>query len=481
MSRRSDTGSLFSSVAETRQQSMTWVKRKKSSPLRAVATLLAGAALSVSTPAAAIPACSSYPNPVYISGPSGPKPLLQALATTLANDGVPVSIIYSSPESCLGVGDLISSQASTESTVSPVYLAPGGTTAVCALNSGAPQPVDIAVSDVFPATCATDVGLTIPSTVVDVQGPIQAMTFAVPGGPAGSSANAISAAAAYVVFGYDADIYSVSPWTQAADIFVRDSTSGTLAMLGAAIGLAPSKWVNAATGSASPNQESSAPKMELAIADVTSQQSATIGILSTEGVVSWNAVPANSSTPIKILAYQQGPSAGAPGTASQSCGYLPSSSQSALDEINVRMGQYAIWGPLHFLINTSSGQPTGPDAAAVATVLNYFVATGPNPGTAPFNGAIGGDAGPQVSNADIQAVITAEAKPGYFVPWCAMLAQRTSELGPEASYSSPEPCSCLFEETLGSAVPGHTCTTCSSSGQCPSTAPACRYGYCEVQ
>jgi hypothetical protein len=451
--------------------------RKKLQATSPTAAFVAATILAVPASAsAANPACSSFSNPVYISGSSAAKPVLQALATTLANDGVPVSIIFSSPDSCLGVNDLILSQPSTESGVTPSYLAPNGTTSMCTLDSSNPQPPDIAVSDVFPATCVVNFGLTIPATVVDVQGPIQAMTMAVPGGTSGSSASAISAKAAYVVFGVDAveSAYIVAPWTVSSNIFVRPSTSGTLDMIGAAIGLVPSKWVNASiTGTAPAQQQSSTGNMENAVAKVTSNQNATIGILAAEAVVAWNSSPTSSSTPLKILAFQAN---------NQSCGYLPDSSITALDKINVRLGSYAIWGPLHFLVNTSAGEPTGPDAPSIATVLNYFLATGPNPNATPFTGDIADEAGAGVSVSDMQALISAEAKPGYLVPWCAMTTQRSSEVGAEASYSSPEPCACFFEETVnGAPVAGHTCTPCTNSGDCTGSAPVCRYGYCEVQ
>lgn len=263
--------------------------------------------------------------------------------------------------------------------------------------------------------------------------------------------------------------YTVAPWSVSSNIFVRANTSGTLNMIGAAIGLTPNKWINASTTGATPaQQQTSTGNMETAVAGVSSNQSATIGILSAEGVAGFNAK--GPSVPLKILAFQAN---------DQSCGYLPDSSATALDKINVRQGRYAIWGPLHFLTKTSSGQPTGPDAAAVATILNYFLATGSNPSATPFTGAISGDAGAGVSASDIQALITAEAKPGYVVPWCAMEAQRSTEVGPESSYSSPAPCSCLYETTLGATVAGHTCTACSTSSPCSSG--VCRYGFCEVQ
>ncbi len=421
------------------------------------------------------PLCSTLTNPVFISGSSASKPVLVALAATL---GANVSIIYQSPDSCLGVQDMLLAQPSTETAAgSPTYLNPNGTTSTCTLDTSNPQPIDIAVSDVFPATCANNFSLTIPSTVVEVQGPIQAMTIAV---PAASNQSSISAQAAYVVFGADATTYTVAPWSVPASIFVRAETSGTLNMIGAAIGLGPGLWVNASTSGSPPAQQQGATgKMAGAVAQATSNIDATIGILSAEAVAGWNAAPADATDQLKILAFQAN---------DQSCGYLPDSSSTALDKINVRQGRYAIWGPLHFLTKTTGGQPTGPDAAAIATVLNYFIATGSlqtgSVGSpAPFTGAIAGDAGASVTTAQMQALIAAEAKPGYVVPWCAMEAQRTSEVGAESSYSSTEPCQCFYETTMGATVPGSNCSTrtCTTSSTCTAPYTTCRYGYCEVQ
>jgi hypothetical protein len=402
---------------------------------------------------------------VFISGSTAAKPALQALAKALATDGSPIGIIYQNPDSCLGVNDLLSGIASTESGISVLFLGPDGTTTTsCTLDSPTPNPVDIAVSDVFPATC----GVTLPSSVVEVQGPIQAMVFAAPGGTSGSNATSISAEAAYVVFGWDATTYTVPQWNQPGSIFVRPQTSGTENMLGAAIGLASAKWANAATGSSSSQQVASGGAMATKLATVATNENATIGPLGAENVASFNNATPAPSVPLKILAYQH---------TGQSCGYLPDSSSTTLDKINVRQGRYAIWGPLHVLANVSGGQPTGPHAAAVATILNYFVATGSNPNATPY---MVGDSG-AASAADQQSLIAAEAKPGYVVPWCAMQVMRTTEIGPEASYQPPEPCGCFYETTLGSPVAGHTCTACTTNSSCPVSTPTCRYGFCEVQ
>jgi len=195
--------------------------------------------------------------------------------------------------------------------------------------------------------------------------------------------------------------------------------------------------------------------------------------------------------PLSILAYQH---------TGQACGYYPGSAEGTLDELNVRQGRYAIWGPIHITAHVDgSGNPTSANGSpsAVAAVLNYFIATGESPDTTPLysigsfaadagadSGAFGADGGVTVGTAAKQAFIAAEAKPGFVVPWCAMEVLRTGEMGPEASYQSPEPCSCFYETTVqGAPVSGHQCPTCASDTDCTATpsTPTCRYGFCEVQ
>jgi len=466
--------------------------RKNAIVPRVTAALLGAVSLASAPSAhAAAVACSSYPNPVYVTGASVAKPLVQALATAVEPLGV--SIIYQNPDSCLGLQDLLLNQPSTEGGISTLYLNPNGTTTACTLSSTNPQTPDIAVSEVYASTCGygADAGT---NGLVEVLGPINAMVFAVPGGATSpSSATSISAEAAQVVFGYDTTQgYIVQPWNQSADIFVREQTSGSEAMIGVAIGLPTSKWINAATSATPPpQQQGTSAKMVSAIqAAAASNPSATIGVLGSENVYSANA--AKPSVPLNILAYQQ---------TGQACGYFPSSTGSALDEINVRQGRYAIWGPMHVFAHVDgSGSLTSPntpsDESAVAAVLNFFLATGPNPDTTPLysigslasagedSGAVGADGGATISTADKQAFISAEANPGYVVPWCAMEVLRTGEMGPEASYQSPEPCSCFFEVTAqGAPISGHTCTSCNTDNDCAdaSTNHVCRYGFCEVQ
>jgi ABC-type phosphate transport system substrate-binding protein len=427
------------------------------------------------------PVCDSLPNPVYISGSSASQPVLQALADTI---GTSVSIIYQNPDSCLGVNDFLGGTASTESGIATVYLNPTtGKATTCTINATA-DIVDIAVSDVFAATChlyTTSIPA-LTSSQVEIEGPIQAMTIAVPAASQGSPS--ISAAAANVVFGGDAQTAgeTVPLWNQPAAIFTRPSTSGTLNMIGAAIGLAPNLWANAAVtaGTAPANQKGSTGAMYSAVAAATTNINTTIGILSDEAIVQRNATAlalgadgGTAGPTAKPLFYQH---------TGQTCGYLPDSTTTAFDKVNVREGRYAIWGPLHFITSVDvNGQPNGVHAPAVATVLNYFIATGATPDAPLFTA--GADAG-TINVTAKQALIDAEAKPlvGGVVPWCAMHVMRTSEVGAESSFSPAEPCGCHFEAVATGAPVASYCKACTTNTDCTTAGyPTCRYGYCEVQ
>ena len=453
--------------------------RKNLYAARVTAVWLGGAVLAAGgQAAAATPTCTSLnlANPLFISGSTAVQAALQAVAKALPS----VNIVYLNPDSCLGVADLVAGQASTEAGFTPKVLNSDGTTTQCVLDSPTPQTNDIAVSDVFPATCGltslTNIGPSSNLTLTEVLGPAQAIDFAV---PATSNATSISAEAAYVVFGADATTYVIPQWNVPGAIFTRPQTSGTLNMAASAISLDPAKWANATTGSSSPQQKAGTGGIITALATATSNQNATISTVSDEGLIQYNTTPAGDAglpPQIKPIAYQH---------KGQKCGYFPSSKQSTFDKINVRQGRYAVWGPVHFLVPVDGGgHPIGPHAAAATLVLDYFIATGPNP-TTPLLTV--GDAGaPTITDGDKKSMIEAEANPGYVVPWCAMEVKITSEIGQPAAYASPTPCACDFETKVGAVsggktLEGQTCTPCTDNTPCSGSTPTCRYGFCEAR
>jgi hypothetical protein len=430
--------------------------------------------------------------PVYVSGSSASQPVLQALASII---GSSVAILYQSPDSCLGLNDVITGMPSSEAGTNLTWLKSDGTAVSCMTDSTYPLPVpDIGVSDVFVQTCE-DAGifsLDGSQKLAEVQGPIQAMTIVA---PSTSMATSISTKAAYVVFGYGGNTYTVPQWNDPTAIYDRAYTSGTLNMIGSAIGLAPTKWAHSYTsnpdGGALPMTQGSGTGDEFSKVSGQSTManaSATIGILSYEGAMQGNAKAvsaAGNGKTVKILPYQH---------TGQSCGYLPDSTSQSPDRINVRQGRYAIWGPLHFIVNVdASGYPTGHNPDAIATVLNYFVGTGPKAmgmtdaqvpvQVAPF-AVPGSDAGvaPSAAKSLITAESTVSAPGAGVVPWCAMQVARSAEVGPEVSYQPDASCGCFFEKTATGAPVSSYCQLCSSSSDCTNPLyPNCNFGFCEAQ
>jgi hypothetical protein len=476
---------------------------EKASAIAAAALAICGGTARAATPVCdpGIPdlsgCCYTKPNPVFVAGTSAAKSALQAVASQLTN----VSIIYQTPDSCIALADVVAGQAATGANVTTTYLAPDGTTPACALSTGAatnPQEaINIAVSDIFPSTCQSVLGMggITAGQQIDVLGPIQGQTIDV---PSASTATSISAEAAYVLFGYGGMTYTVSPWNVPSNVFIRPSTSGTLNLIGKVIGLTGTKWANA-TNAAAPQVQTSSANMFTAISTVTSNIDATVGILSAQFVLQQNAkavAAGGTGKTIKTLAFQD---------KGQSCGYFPDSVANSGDKLNVREGRYAIWGPAHLVANIDgNGNATGPHAAAVAAVMNAFIATGCEGSSCPpGNGTLlgpmasssadggasdggtsdGGAASPAPSTALKKAVIDAESAPaGGVIPWCAMRVSRGNvEAGPESSYQPGEPCGCYFEKLASGATVSSYCKACPNGNECTAPYSVCRFGYCEAK
>jgi ABC-type phosphate transport system substrate-binding protein len=456
--------------------------RKKIRAARAAAWLLGGATLAVSGRASAAGNCSALTNPVYVSGSSAVKPLLQAVANVL---GSSVSIVYQNPGSCEGLGDILKPAMDT---LTPILIVPGAANDTCTL-PGAGATIDIGFSDVYLKTCHDNYDSTLPtslsSTQADFLGPVQAMTIAV---PVDSTANNISAEAAYMVFGFAAATgKQIMPWTDPTQIFVRYYDSGTLEMIATAIGLPGSKWVHATDNPNSPPAGSTVKggtgPMQNAIAaaeGVMADQSTAIGILSTSGL---NPTGANAGK-IKPLAFQG---------KDQLCSYYPDSGMTAGDKINVRQGRYQIWGPEHMITNVDgSGKPVGKNSntAAVQTLINALISTSQalpaasDAGT-PEGGTPEGGGVTTLGETEVGNIIAAISTPSNgFIPQCAMQVSRTTEIGAEASYAPPAACTCAYEAAAGSS-PGSNCATraCTTDADCTGKAgtPVCHFKFCEAE
>jgi hypothetical protein len=441
----------------------------KKSNMRALALLSGGAVLAIAPMASAATVdCTALTHPVYIAGASEAKAYLQQLAGAL---GSSISLIYASPSACVGLAD-VATAGQTEPGAGFSYITTTGTLETCTAGATPYPPinVDIGVSGVFPSTCITpQIPDPLPTTLKDFHTGtvVQPEEIVVPWTATQPS---ISAEAAYVVFGFGAQTYSVGPWTETTDIWTRGVTAGAQLIVAEAIGLSGSKWLSGLGSEAGAAQIASSATVMSTDITTSSDANATIGILGSGTVDPLK----NATGGIKPLAFQ---------AKGQDCGYYPDSQLSTFDKINVRQGRYDIWGPEHFLTNVdSSGNPIANPATASNPVPSVNADVKKVIGIMTHNPSVV----TLTSTPSLQTVITAEAA-AYFVPDCAMQVERTSEIGAEASYQPPIGCGCFYENQPhgGAGSLSSYCVTCTAAtvkSDCKDpNFPVCNFGYCEAQ
>jgi hypothetical protein len=344
----------------------------------------------------------------------------------MAQQTPPVTIVYFGAGSCAGVDAILSGTPIMGSgTTALSTWDTNGVEQKCDVTAAGGVVAHVGISDVFAQTCFQLPG-GLPASVSDVLGPVQAMTFIT---HRSSTEKSISAEAAYYVYGFGGTSM-VPPWTFEGLIFKRDALSGTQAMIATAIGVPPDRWKGTATTS------SGDLVTHVATANFPDQS---IGIVSAE-------VAQENRTLVRVLAYQN---------FGQTCALFPDSNEGANDKVNVRSGQYPIWGPLHLLVRlNSSGYPAN---AKAGEVIGYLAGTRP--------------ALPGLDLVKIEAQ-------RHAVPQCAMRVRRAQEMGPAMALAPVGACGCYYEKVATGAT---SCKACASAAECPASAPACSYGYCEAQ
>lgn len=387
----------------------------------------AAAIVALALPGAALAEpCGDLTDAVVVSGSSAVKPLLAHIGQRLHAEDDGLTLYYDPAGSCEGVDALLSPDSFSPTTL--LTWNASGEESTCDVPLLAQWDSRVGISDVFPATCR-NLPNGLPSNVFDFRGPIQTMVFAV---PAASEQEAISAEAAYNVFGFGSDS-GVAPWTQEEHLVRRSAQSGTQRMIAAAIGVPAHRFrgvVAETTGSLAQRLVDSG----------ASEPDASLGVLSAGAV-------AASSSELRALAFQD---------FSHSCAFPPDATPSSNDKLNVRNGDYPIWGPLHLLVNVDgSGRPTTLGADRVV----QFV--------------LGLDTSREEEVAD---AIELEAAL-HLVPRCAMRVARDSELGPLSPHRPAQPCGCYFEALANGST---SCVECQSNVDCAAVDARCHYGYCET-
>jgi hypothetical protein len=366
----------------------------------------------------------SRPNLIYVTGSTNFPPLLKAVTPLLMQANPPYQVVFLPQTSCKGAASMydadVTKHAIHDITGNWAYLINvDGSSTHCLLGTAGVN-VDVGESDVFAETC----GYSQTAGIADYAGPIQAITFVV---PSASTQRSISAQAAHLLFGVGGANGMVQPWDDPTLFFIRSSGTGTIQLPSRAIGVPAGAWWGI--------DRLSADNLVASLEGIDpTQAEKAIGVLSSDFA---DRARAN----LRELLFQEYGGA---------CGYLPDSSPTSFDKANVLDGHYPIWGPIHLFTSNANAVPS---AAAGALVTQFAV--------------------PRLAQPLLDAIIGS----GY-IPQCAMKVQRTEEMGPLSSYQPKFGCSCYYQAKVNGKS---TCTPCNGPGDCPTSAPACNYGYCEVQ
>jgi hypothetical protein len=377
---------------------------------------------------AALTACASLVNPIYVMSGDTQVPILKALGKSLRQDASPVTLVWQATGSCTIIDALYNGTPLKQNLsyipADPAWDVTSGTVPSCAPDA-AGVPVQLGIPIVFPESCTTTPA---PASVKAFKGPVQSFVFVV---PQAGTAQAISAEEAYLVFGFGA-AGLVSPWIDEAFYFVRPATKGTQVSLGALIGVPAAKWkgqkIDQSTSVAAMVAASTAPEK-------------TIGILGTEIYDG-----ASNRAALRSLSFQ---------AYGQTGGYLPDTSPTAFDKRNVRDGHFPGWSHVFYLTGVDGSGAVG-DARA-ARLIDIFTGS---PGAAAPAGV------------DPLALVAGKG----LVPLCAMNVERDSEGGPLSLTRPADRCGCFYESLVGAAPA--SCVACATAAPC-GAGLQCLHGYCE--
>jgi len=399
--------------------SNTKTSRKRT--LRASACLSAAFVALVPQLASAQECPTDRPNSIYGTGGSAITATMKAVATQLAGLDEPISVFWSDPGACIGFDELLADAIITKRFL---YWDADGTEHQCDPPAVVGEPADFAHMGNAADFCPDR---SLPGDIGDFLGPIQTVNVF---SHINSTEDSISAEALYFAYGFGAE-GEASPWVEESYLWGRNATSFVHLFLAEAINVPPTNFKIPASNVVQTNGETIA-----GVFSGSANPDATLGYASGSAV-------AAAADQVKTLAYQH---------YGQSCGYLPDSSPTAVDKLNVRTGQYYLWTPGHFYAPVNDdGEIADP---IVRNLIGWFGGTV----DAPF---------------DITTTIIGAGD----IPVCAMRASREGTLGAISSYAPERPCGCLFQY----ATEGDTsCDSCEDDSDCNEANPKCNYGYCEA-
>jgi hypothetical protein len=405
----------------------------RSSQAIALSAGVLGLSLLVFPASSAAAPCSGVPSPVFLSGSPAAEPLVQAVAYALQRqDPKPLTVVWKLDSSCGGVESVALDSL-------PGSCAPGAcvtgkakfwtldtrdtTPKTCDLDVAGSH-VDLALSDVFPATCPAFTG-SPPAGILDTLGPVTAygMVMAKQG-----SELAIHAEESHFVFGAG-KAAGVKPWLNDTTIFLLGDKDAGQLLLGPRIKLGVGKWQGKLVATA-----------DDILSGLQNDPATAIGILPTP-------LADPHRTDLRILAFQSMGQHGA---------FYPDRRGTSFEKQNVRDGHYPLWGYLHMILRADPVQPTQPKSVNGARVADILLARS------------------QVAGQDVLPMQVAAG----LVPQCAMKVTRSSsDTAPLTVYAPPDPCHCWFEKNVTNGVLG--CAACPDGNTC--AIGKCRRSFCEVQ
>lgn len=370
----------------------------------AAAAVATAAAMGFASRASAVECNAVDPalvNPIYGLGGSATRPYIKELATVLANQTPPVTVLYNdSGGACTGPYALIQGDKASGSFR---YWDKTGKEGTCTWTAGSASAPSVAFANMGNSIglCKTNGQATVlPQTISDIEGPVVGVSVIV---PKASSETSISTEGAYFVFGFG-KAGQVSPWLDDNLIIRRNESSFVQLFLAKATGVPETKFkgVDAKTNQAS-----------IQLVKDAATPNAAIGFASSD-------VADDNRASVKTLAYQH---------KGQSCGYLPDSSNTSFDRKNIRDGHYYLWAAQHYF------------AFKGATAGSYA-----DPNVEKFLGLATGKTVPQGVD-----WINLVKKAGE-VPRCAMKVWRDGDLGELYSYQDASPCGTAYDAAPGKVV-----------------------------
>jgi hypothetical protein len=371
------------------------------------------------------------PNVIYMTGTSDFGPLLKQVTPLLAANVPPYRAVFMAGTSCGGVNAVFDPTltlikdvpgTATKAANYAYYFDDAGTQTSCLLDP-AGNVVDIGVSNLYSTVC--NAAYAPGGLIAGYTGPVVTFGFTV---PAFSTQNSISVEAAHIIFGLGGINPvgpNVSPWIDPMYYSIRNSGAGSTALAAALIHVPRTAFWGVDRLSTDNIRDSLVQ---------SAQPEESIGILSID-------YADKGRDNLRVL-YLQGEG--------QIAGFLPDSTGRSFNKANVRDGHYPLWGYVHFYTANINGAPS---AAAGAFVMGFSL--------------------PKLDVALVDAMIDAS-----LVPQCAMKVARDTEMGGFIHNPNNYQCGCHFDyRTTGKT----SCTPCTLLNDCPASAPACNYGFCETE